>query len=65
MHKMMNHRVGTDIAEVDVQTRIPAERSGVRILAAKFFCPPKRPDRLWGLTGTGGFIRAHSGKASC
>jgi len=46
LHTMMNHRVGTDIAKVDVQTRIPAERSGLQIMAAGFFSPPKRPDQL-------------------
>ena len=58
MHTMMNHRVGTDIEKVDVQTRIPAEKSGVQILEEQFFSPPKRPDQLWGLTGAGCFTRA-------
>ena len=56
MHTMVIHRVGTDIAKVDVQIRIPAERSGLQIPATQFFSPPKRPDRLWSLTGTGGFF---------
>lgn len=46
---MMTHRVGTNRAKVDVETRILAERSGVQILAAQLFSPPQRPDRLWGL----------------
>ena len=36
MHTMMTHRVGTDVAKVDIKTRIPVERSGVQILAAQF-----------------------------
>jgi hypothetical protein len=43
--------MGTDIAKFDVKTRIPAERSGIKILAAQFFFPPKLPNWLWGLTG--------------